>query len=130
MTYLHPATVHFPLALLLAGSLIELLARPESPWRASAGHMLLLGWWGAVAAALAGMLDAGLRWERTQELLGWVNGHGLAGLAIVAVYWRLTLGRRQSEPARRRWLAAGVGLLLLTGWLGGHLVYGLGWAER
>lgn len=129
MIYLHPATVHLPLALLLVGSLIELRARPESPWRASAVHMLLIGWWGALAAALAGMLDAGLRWERTQALLGWVNGHGLGGLAIVAVYWRLTLGRRQPAATRRRWLAAGIGLLLLTGWLGGHLVYGLGWTR-
>jgi uncharacterized membrane protein len=64
-----------------------------------------------------------------------VNAHAAMGLAIVFVYGRLLLQRRRSpgllhDAAQRRGylrlLVVGVLLVLLAGWLGGRLVYGLG----
>jgi uncharacterized membrane protein len=93
-----------------------------------------------VLAVLSGAWDA---WQqvygpdaaRDTALLSWVNAHAAMGLAIVFVYGRLLLQRRRSpgllhDAAQRRGylrlLVVGVLLVLLAGWLGGRLVYGLG----
>jgi uncharacterized membrane protein len=139
---LHPLTVHFPVALLLANGLLTLLYLRGwgAAYEVSAYHCLVLGWFGAVVATLSGAWDAwqqvyGPAAARDVVMLNWVNAHAAIGLAIVGVYGRaLLLRRRQPDVlsdgrARRgylRLLLVGVVLVLLDGWLGGYLVYTLG----
>jgi uncharacterized membrane protein len=137
---LHPFTVHFPIALLLANGLLTLLYLYRGRQRAfetSAYHCLALGWIGSLAAVLSGAWDA---WQQvyapdatmSTAVLNRVNLHAAAGVAIVLVYGRALLLRRRhpdvlDDPQQRRGylrlLFAGVLLVLLAGWLGGQLVY-------
>lgn len=140
MYALHPSSIHFPLALLLASSLFTLLAlRSRAPgWESSAYHCLIVGWLAGAVALLTGTLDA-LRQlvgpDAPRGVLGWVNAHAFANLAAMALYGQALLRRRRrpdllADPAARRgylWLhAAGAALLIGGGWAGGHLVYILG----
>jgi uncharacterized membrane protein len=138
---LHPFTVHFPIALLLASGLFTLLAvRRGGAWDTSAYHCLIVGWVGGALALLTGLLDAGRQLVgpdavRDNAVIGWVNAHAFVNLAAVVIYGQALLRRRRAPAiladaeARRGYLwlhAAGAALLLVGGWLGGHLVYGLG----
>ncbi len=89
--------------------------------------MLQLGWWFALLATLTGFSTLAFNTERIERDLGWINAHALSSLLIVAVYWRLVIGRPVAPPLRQRLLLLGVGLIALTGWLGGRLAYVLGW---
>ncbi len=139
---LHPLTVHFPVALLLANGLLTLLylRGHGQAFETSAYHCLILGWIGAVVATLSGIWDA---WQQvyapevvvTTGVLNRVNLHAALGLIIVFVYGRaLLLRRRQSniladQQQRRgylRLLLVGALCVTLTGWLGGQLVYRYG----
>jgi uncharacterized membrane protein len=142
MYALHPFTVHFPIALLLASGLFTWLAlrRAGGGWETSAYHCLLLGWLGGVAATLTGLFDAtsqllGPDARRDNALINWVNAHAFSSLAALLVYGQALL-RRRRNPAiladpegRRSYLRlhlVGAALLLIGGWLGGYLVYELG----
>lgn len=142
---LHPAIVHFPIALLLVGSATALLymvgpRRPElvtcSCW------LLLLGWIGALAAILSGLLaQSGLPPQAPyRSTLNWHIG---TGMAVAAVYgallylWWLRRPRENASPAASRgllddpkartWvtvlLVLGMLLVVASGWNGGRLVY-------
>ncbi len=142
MVVLHPLSVHFPLALLLASSLCTLLALrwPETAWASSAYHCLLLGWFAGLPALLSGLIDAAQQLSgptawRDGAVIAAVNQHAFSSLAAMLVYGRaLLLHRRQPElladpAARRSYLGLhglGAALLMLAGWLGGQLVYELG----
>lgn len=141
MYSLHPASVHFPIALLLANGLFTLLylRRKELAFETSAYHCLVLGWFGAVVATLTGLWDAwrqvyGPEVARAPVLLNWVNAHAVIGVALVVVYGQALLRRRRQadildDPHRRQgylWrLVIGAILVLLNGWIGGQLVYNL-----
>jgi uncharacterized membrane protein len=143
---LHPFTVHFPIALLLANGLLTWLAlrRRQPALEQSAYHCLVLGWFGAVLALLSGLWDAwqqvyGPAAPRDLVLLNWVNAHAALGVAIVLVYGRALLQRRRypellADPQRRRgylWLLRiGALLVLVDGWIGGVLVYTFGLGVR
>jgi uncharacterized membrane protein len=136
----HPLTVHLPIGLLLGNALLTLLylRRGDLAFETSAYHCLWLGWLGALLAIAAGTLDAARHLlaganPRT-DALGWINAHALVGFAILIVYWQAWQIRRRNPgvlantTARRGYLARlmlGVALLVLDGWLGGHLVYSL-----
>lgn len=126
MYLLHPSTVHFPIALLLVGSAIELWAGPRQrpDLLAAARWLLRIGWWAAMAATLTGFATLALTWQSAQAVLGWVNAHAATSLIIVGVYWRVALART-TPRARRNLLIAGSALIILTGWLGGHLAHGI-----
>jgi uncharacterized membrane protein len=137
---LHPFTVHFPIALLLANGLLTLLYLYRGRQRAfetSAYHCLVLGWIGSLLAVLSGAWDA---WQQvyapgatiSTAVLNRVNLHAAAGVAIVLVYGRALLLRRRKpdvldDPQQRRGylglLLIGALLVLVSGWLGGQLVY-------
>jgi uncharacterized membrane protein len=137
---LHPLTVHLPIGLLLGNALLTLLAlrRDDATLEVSAFHCLWLGWLGALLAVASGIFDAVRQLFGTptprNDALNWINAHGLVGLAILVVYWQAWQMRRRhpgilgEARARRGYLARlaiGVALLVLDGWLGGHLVYTL-----
>ncbi|MCC6455488.1 MAG: DUF2231 domain-containing protein [Caldilineaceae bacterium] len=140
---LHPATVHFPIALLLVGSLAGLLylwwkQRPEL--RILTWWLLMLGWIGAGVAALTGLLAQG-NLPPQAPYTPVLNGHISSGLALIVVYaalfYRVWLHRNRRSatdpadlldvPGARLWLSLllllGMALVALGGWLGGQLVY-------
>jgi len=137
---LHPRLVHFPIALSLVGVAFlawGILKRQES-WTHYGQISLLLGWVGAIVAALSGLVDQD-RAADTPVVANAINQHITVGLALIvalglALYWPLRNRRLFTDP-RRRWgylalLLLGAALVLLEGWLGGKLVYGLGVGVR
>jgi uncharacterized membrane protein len=136
----HPLTVHLPIGLLLGNALLTALylRRGERALETSAFHCLWLGWLAALLALASGTLDAVRQlFDATHprdDALGWINSHALVGAAILLVYWQAWQIRRRNPaildiPTARRGylarLALGVGLIVVDGWLGGHLVYTL-----
>lgn len=138
---LHPFTVHFPIALLLANGLLTwlYLRRKNPALETSAYHCLVLGWLGAAVAVVTGLFDAvrqlvGPTAVAGNEVIGWVNAHALVSIAVLLVYGQALLQRRrrpdlladpQARPAYLRLLALGAILVVISGWLGGWLVYRL-----
>lgn len=140
---LHPATVHFPIALLLVGSLAGLVYLWWQKWdelRTLTWWTLFLGWIGAGVAAFTGVLAQGSLPPQA-PYAAILNRHITSGLAVIVIYavifYRVWLyrNRRRPEdptdlldlPSTRLWLSAllllGMALLTLGGWLGGELVY-------
>lgn len=137
---LHPFTVHFPIALLLLSLALSLvyLRRHDPFLERSAYGALVLGWWSALIATLTGTLELALRWPLPAEVIGWLNAHAASGLALLVIFGQALLRRRRDPrildgPQRRIYLSllgGGTALVLLSGWIGGHLVYGLGFGVR
>ena len=135
----HPLTVHLPIGLLLGNALLIALYlwRGDRALETSAFHCLWLGWLGTLLAIASGTFDAVRQLFDSAhprgDALNWINAHALVGAAILVVYWQLWQTRRRDPavldgPSRRGYLARvglGVALVILDGWLGGHLVYSL-----
>jgi uncharacterized membrane protein len=135
----HPLTVHLPIGLLLGNALLTALylRRSDQGLEVAAYHCLWLGWLGLLLAIAAGTFDAARQIfgsPARDDALGWLNAHALVGLAILIVYWQAWQIRRRNpqvleDATRRRGylarLALGVVLVVVDGWLGGHLVYSL-----
>ncbi len=135
MESLHPALVHFPIALLLASLLIEALAlifRKEA-WRVASLWTLLLGWAGAIAAVLTGRQAMAVA-KHSMEIHRLMSLHERIGYAVLAVatvvlFWRILSRDRLS--ARSRWmvwlpLAIACAGMAYGAFLGGRLVYEYG----
>lgn len=136
----HPFTVHLPIGLLLGNAILTAiyLRRGERSLEVAAFHCLWLGWLLLLPAVASGTIDAARQLfdpiKPRNDALVWVNLHALAGLAVMVVYWQAWQQRRR-QPAlledarlRRGYLARlviGAILVVVTGWLGGHLVYSL-----
>ena len=148
--HLHPATIHFPIALLLLGSVLAIyyLWRPgmvQVRW--TAWLLLALGWIGGVAAVITGLFAQGNLPPDApyRDVLNW---HIAVGLGQLVVYgfvlyqgWLYRSARRQRQrsargdvsvdlfdsASSRLWVTAALllGMLLVaaTGWNGGVLVY-------
>ena len=134
----HAPTVHLPIGLLLGNAVLTALylRRGDPALETSAYHCLWLGWLGAALAAAVGTFDAARQLlspvNPREDALGWINAHAALGLAILVVYGQAWQIRRRrpgilADPSARRGylarLASGVVLLVIDGWLGGHLVY-------
>ena len=132
---LHPVFVHFPIALLLAALVAELVRRRrveihDGP--SEAGFFcLVLGTAGALVAAASGWLFAEHDPPGMSELLlrhRW-SGTGAAVAALVTCFsawrWRRTANAELARPTRVG-LALTALLVALSGHLGGTLVYGEG----
>lgn len=143
---IHPPVVHFPIALLLLGSgagLLYVAGLRHAELRVLTWWPLRLGWLGAAAAVLTGLLaQSGLPPRAPYSAV--LNGHIGSGLALLGVYaiilyrqwlWGAKRHRRGPDapedlldvPSARGWVAAllalGIALVALSGWLGGELVY-------
>ncbi len=137
LTPLHPRVVHFPIALSLVGAVFAVigLLRREERWFSYGQLSLLLGGLGTLAAAITGLIDQSAAPQET-SILAVINQHITAGIALavaigLALYWPLRDRRLLKGSHRARWgylalLAAVVLLVLLSGWLGGRLVYDFG----
>lgn len=137
---LHPFATHFPIALLLLNLALTLayLRRDDPFLERSAYGALVIGWWSLFAAILTGTLDLALSWPLRDETVVWINAHAALGVALLLIYGQALLRRRRDPAvlqgsqrlAYLRLLVLGALLVLITGWIGGHLVYGLGFGRE
>lgn len=131
---LHPMVVHFPIALYLLGGLFTLgyLWRRTPDFERFAYWTFLLAWISVAAAVLAGLIDQGPL-DPNDPRRGTLNNHITAGLALLVVNGLVVYYRFRWPDVlatSRRWqylglMAAGVVALVITGWLGGELVFTL-----
>lgn len=122
----HPATVHFPIALLLMAALTELfvLARRTPEREAAVSIMIYGGAAGAVVAALFGWIHTGLWFggDTVMQLHRW-NGMLIAALGLAAAW--IASRAPQSRTALRLTLFLLAALLIAQGYMGGELAHGL-----
>lgn len=132
-THLHAMIVHFPIALLLAGFLSQVigLASKKEFFRNAAVYLLFLGALGSVAAYFSGDFAG----EGIEEgpLEGPMELHEQVAtitlwLSIAAALFSIGVFYFKSGMAWTRWVstllfAAVVGSVSYTGYLGGQLVY-------
>ena len=128
----HPPLTHFPMALLTAAALAELLFMRTGA--ASYRHALLfcvrLGAGAAAVAAVLGWFFAGLRFFDEEWVM---TAHRWAGTAVALFsMWLLYLAEKLSAGSPngsaapfRAVLFTAAGLVGVTGFLGGALLYGL-----
>ncbi|MEL7708301.1 DUF2231 domain-containing protein [Citromicrobium bathyomarinum] len=122
---LHPATIHFPIALFLMAAATELFVmRRKGAGLESAVRVLVYGGaTGAVIAALFGWIHTGLWFggDTVMQVHRW-NGMLIAVLGIAMAY----LASRPSQS--RAWLRTAIfsmaALILVQGFLGGELAHG------
>jgi uncharacterized membrane protein len=129
---IHPMLVVFPLGLLATAVIFDVLyvifANPVLP--TVSFYMIIAGIVGGLLAAIFGLID----WlalpsnSRAKYIGGW---HGIGNVVIVvlfAVSWFLRMDNPNFVPDGLALILsfAAVALALVTGWIGGELVYRLG----
>ena len=141
---LHPRFVHFPVTLLVLSVVLYLLHlwRPRGwqgmPWERLNLASLALGWLMILPAAVTGLIDQNaIALDSPARAVA--NNHITAVFATViafgaALYVRLRRGAA-SDSAPNRWyvlalLLLGLVALIITGELGGRLVYEFGIGQR
>ncbi|MGP0566144.1 DUF2231 domain-containing protein [Nitrospina sp. 32_T5] len=128
----HPLIVHFPVALLTSGSVLELYGRlQKEPVAERAGRFnVQFGFWAllvAVAVGLLGLLDL----EVQDKFRSFLSSHILFAFTTASVY---ALGMVCYRFRSRAWadglylllLAVGLCTTLATGYYGGELVHRFG----
>ena len=138
---LHPRFVHFPVALLLVGSVLAvvyLLRGPRPGWSALIWSLIGLGWVAVFLAILTGLVDRNAA-APDPAVTAVMNPHTALGFALLAVYGWLLYERLRApalldQPRRRALILTlfvlGGALVLAEGWLGGKLVFELGVGVR
>ncbi len=128
---LHPSIVHFPIALLLAAALAEVLvllgARGLQP---TVRFCVVLGFLGAAAAASIGWLAGEFALQTKEPQLSWHRWLGVstAVLALLLLLASEVRARREGPSpwtARTRWLLLLTAVVVsVTGHFGGILTHG------
>lgn len=132
MPPIHPAIVHFPIALAIFGVIVDLLGDGlRSPSLRSVGNCSMAGaTMGAAAAVASGYYDMN-RATFSPELDGYVHLHSRIGWLVLGVLalltaWRWLAGntfRGGHHVAFRLATVLAVALVVLQGWYGGEMVY-------
>lgn len=129
---LHPALVHVPTALWPAALLFDLLSGRGGPYAQLSFWAIGGGLLAALAAAPAGLADwADIRREKPAWRLALV--HMLLNLTVIALqainWWTRLDGYAEGGQAAGVNLglsALATALLLISGWIGGRMIYGYG----
>ena len=125
LKHLHPATVHFPIALFLTAAFVEFAAAVGMAGRTGPAVRVLIyaGAIGAFVAALFGWIHTGL-WlggEETMQFHRWMGTLiAVLGIGLAFLARRDAGGRR----ALRTGLATIAVLIVAQGYLGGELAHG------
>jgi uncharacterized membrane protein len=128
---IHPVLVVFPIAMFSVAVLFDILylAGGDGEFARYAFWSISIGLVVGLAAALFGLIDwLGIRsGTRARRIGAW---HGLGNLAVVLLFvvsWASRLGDLEYAPGVLPFAVAllGIGLALVTAWLGGELVYRL-----
>lgn len=131
---IHPMLIVFPLGLLGTAVIFDLIASgtDNQGFYVVSYWMIAAGLIGGLLAAVFGFFDwLGIRsGTRAKSVGGW---HGLGNLVIVilfAISWWIRSQDPNNVPNSFAFTLSllGFGLALITGWLGGELVYRLGMA--
>jgi uncharacterized membrane protein len=129
---IHPMLIVFPLALLSVGVLFDALylATRTDELARFAFYAITVGLVGGLAAALFGLIDwmavpAGTRAKRIGAF------HGVGNVVVVLLFvvsWATRLGDLEYAPSMLPFVLGliGLGIALVTAWLGAELVYRLG----
>lgn len=123
---LHPALVHFPVALFLIAGLAELLLlmRPASGLEPTVRFLIYTGAAGGMVAASLGWFAAGFRLSDRSETLGLHRWTG-TGIALAGVVAAIVVYRTESSRILLRLLLAGLAIaLIFQGYWGGELSLG------
>src|SRR5262249_3882476 len=109
---LHPALIHFPIAFLLAGSLIDLVARTrprESLTRVASG-LLIAGVVSGVVAAAAGAISYFTVPAHTEAAHEQMDAHFVLASAALVLFALVAIARwrRRKQPASALALAGGL----------------------
>jgi uncharacterized membrane protein len=130
----HPASTHFPVALMFVAVFAETLAwYTKSPsWLQTVRFLVILAALGAIGATVLGWLNAYFSAYKKEpyQLLWWHRWFG-----TVAAVWSIVCAgillfgdSREGSVSRRRFrgaLIAGAALVAVSGFLGAALLYGL-----
>ena len=131
---IHPMLVTFPIGLWvfsLVADFIYAFGTGNAVWKAVAFYAMIGGLIGALAAAIPGLIDL---LSLPEAIKGTAIKHMAINLTVVAlVAISIWLRASAAELAGARglglpeWLLLiGIGLLLISGWLGGKMVYEAG----
>lgn len=134
---LHPLFVHFPIALLLSGTVAVIVFQL---WPKPAGvqwgfYALVAGWLLTIPALITGLIDkSGMAADAEANAV--VNAHitGMIGMWVlygVAIYLYVIWEKKGALQGWRQWVWLGLLILaavviILAGHQGGRLVYELG----
>ncbi len=132
---IHPAIVHFPIALIIVAFFADLFFRKsQRPSLRNFGFGCLLAALGlGVVTLIAGYYDM-VRLPLTEPSHDYVHIHMYTGFALAAVlialtFWRWRILRSSAQMVSGSYLGLGIVLLALTlfqGWYGGEMVYSQG----
>ena len=124
---IHPMIVPFPIGLWVFSLVCDLIYHEGSHqpfWNDAAFYTMVGGVIGALVAGLPGLVDYLTIADRNVRRIGTM--HLTLNLVVVALYLVNLWLRSRSVPDATTpvWLsAAGIVLLVISGWLGGELVY-------
>jgi uncharacterized membrane protein len=132
---IHPMLVTFPIGLWVTSFATDIwfyFFRNPS-WLLVSKFMIAAGCLGAIAAAIAGIIDwTGLKDRRVVKIANWHARLNVAALIVFAIslYFRMNsgggdmIGNRLTIPFLLSFL--GVILVSISGWLGGEMAYRFG----
>jgi glucose/arabinose dehydrogenase/uncharacterized membrane protein len=127
---IHPSLVHFPLAFLIGGVLLDMVAwfRPREGLARAATWLLVAGvvtGLGATGAGVLAFFTVPAHTEEAHGMMYWHSSFAVVSLAlfsgVIFARWR----RRDRRPSLWTRLAglAAAALLSVAGYLGGYIVY-------
>jgi len=127
---LHPATVHLPLGAWLCASLFDLGSFAKPPLARAADYANRTAVVAALPAMAAGLADyVDIKDRATARKATLHLGLNVAALGLALTAWRLRAAHphavRTPRPALAAQLAA-TGLLIVSGYIGGLMVYAQG----
>jgi uncharacterized membrane protein len=130
----HPIIIPLPIGLWIFSLISDLIFKfgyGGTVWNDVAFYTLAGGIVGALIAALPGFIDlTGLTNPKTKTIAIWHMAINLLAVALYCVNFWLRMHRPPGDNLPIILSAIGVGLIIISGWLGGEMVYVRGVAVK